>query len=191
MKLLEDRILQDGKVLEGDILKIDSFLNHQVDVGLMEEIGKEFYRLFQNTKPDKILTIEASGIAIAYPVSKCFGNIPLVFAKKTNALNMSHQTYSCTEKSYTRDIIYNVQVSKEYLKEGERVLIIDDFLANGEASSALINLCEQSKANVVGIGIVVSKSYQPGEKKIRSRGYNLQILAKVKSMSNGKIEFEQ
>jgi len=191
MKLLEDRIQSDGRVLPGDVLKIDSFLNHQVDVTLMEEIGKEFYRLFQKEKPDKILTIESSGIAIAYPTSKCFGNIPLVFAKKTNALNMSHETYSCTEKSYTRDIIYNVQVAKDYLKEGERILIIDDFLANGEATGALINLCEQSKAKVVGIGIVVSKTYQSGEKKVRSRGYRLEVLARVKSMSNGIIEFEE
>ena len=191
MKLLEERIRKDGKILPGDILKIDSFLNHQIDVKLMEDIGEEFYRLFQDKGPDKILTIESSGIAIAMMVSRNFGYIPVVFAKKTVAANMAAGAYEAKEHSYTRNIEYTVQVSKEYLHEGDRVLIIDDFLANGEAMHALIRICDQAGAKVVGCGSVVCKTYQPGEQRIKDLGYDVEVLARVKVMTDdGQIEFE-
>lgn len=191
MKLLEERILKDGKVFPNDVLKIDSFLNHQIDVKLMEEIGKEFHRLFINSKPDKVLTIEASGISIAVEVAKCFGYIPVIFAKKTEALNMDGEKYSAKEKSYTRDSYYNIQVAKEYIDEGSNILIIDDFLARGEAMNSLIEICRQAKANVVGCGAVVSKTYQEGEKRIKDLGVHLESLARVKSMKDGIVEFEK
>ena len=191
MKLLEERIARDGRVLPGDILKIDSFLNHQIDVRLMDEIGAEFYCLFKDARPDKILTIEASGIAIAAATSRCFGYIPVVFAKKTAASNMSKDAYQASEHSYTRNIDYTIQVARDYLKEGERVLILDDFLANGEAMCAMIKLCKEAGAEVAGCGSVVCKTYQPGEQRIKDLGYKVEVLARVKSMTDdGQIEFE-
>ncbi|MBR4461042.1 MAG: xanthine phosphoribosyltransferase [Erysipelotrichaceae bacterium] len=191
MRLLEDRIRKDGKVLPGDILKIDSFLNHQIDVKLMDEIGKEFYELFKDTHPNKILTIESSGIAIASSASRFFGYIPVVFAKKTVAANMNKNTYEAKEHSYTRNIEYTVQVAKEYLNKNDEVLILDDFLANGEAMNSLIEICKQAGAHIVGCGSVVCKTYQPGEKRIADLGYQVEVLARVKSMTDdGQIEFE-
>ncbi|MBQ6493248.1 MAG: xanthine phosphoribosyltransferase [Erysipelotrichaceae bacterium] len=191
MKLLEERITKDGKILPGDILKIDNFLNHQLDTKLMDEIGKEFYRLFKDREPNKILTIESSGIAIAQAASRYFGFIPIVFAKKTVATNMAKNTYEAKEHSYTRNIEYTVQVAKDYLTAEDRVLILDDFLANGEAMNSLISICNQAGAQIVGCGSVVCKTYQPGEKRIRDLGYDVEVLARVKSMSDdGKIEFE-
>ena len=192
MKFLEERIRKDGKVLPGDILKIDSFLNHQVDVRLMDAIGEEFHRLFKDSDPDKILTIESSGIAIASAASRCFGYLPVVFAKKTVAANMSKDVYEEKEHSYTRNIEYTVQVAREFLKEGERILILDDFLANGEAMNSLISICRQAKAEVVGCGSVVCKTYQPGEKWIRDMGFEVKVLARVRAMNeDGTIEFEE
>ena len=191
MRLLEERIIKDGKILPGDILKIDNFLNHQVDTKLMDEIGKEFYRLFKDREPNKILTIESSGIAIAQAASRYFGFIPIVYAKKTVAANMAKNTYEAKEHSYTRNIEYTVQVAKDYLTAEDRVLILDDFLANGEAMNSLISICNQAGAQIVGCGSVVCKTYQPGEKRIRDLGYDVEVLARVKSMSDdGKIEFE-
>ena len=191
MRLLEERIRKDGKILPGDILKIDSFLNHQIDTKLMEEIGKEFHRLFQDKDPNKILTIESSGIAIAGAASRYFGYIPVVFAKKTVAANMAKDCYEAKEHSYTRNIEYTVQVSKEYLNEDDRVLILDDFLANGEAMKSLIEICNQAGAKIVGCGSVVCKTYQPGEKRIRDMGYDVEVLARVSAMhDDGTIEFE-
>lgn len=190
MKLLEDRIIKDGKVLPGDILKIDAFLNHQIDVKLVEEIGKEFHRLFKDKNPDKILTIESSGIAVAMMTSICFDYIPIIFAKKVEASNMSSEIYSATEHSYTRNIEYNVQLAKEFLHEGEKVLILDDFLAKGEAMNSLIRICQQAKAEIVGCGAVVCKTYQPGEQRIKDMGYDVEVLARVSHMTeDGKIEF--
>jgi len=192
MKLLEERIRKDGKILPGDILKIDSFLNHQIDVKLMEEIGKEFHRIFSSTGTNKILTIESSGIAIASLTSKYFDYIPVVFAKKTVAANMSKNTYQAKEHSYTRNIEYTVQVAKDYLSGQDKVLILDDFLANGEAMNSLISICKQAGAQIVGCGSVVCKTYQPGEKRIRDLGYKVEVLARVKSMNeDGTIEFEE
>ena len=191
MKYLEDVIRNNGKVLPGDILKVDNFLNHQINIGIMNEIGKEFANIFKDTNPDKILTIETSGVAIAYATSLHLNNQPVVYAKKDAHFNMSSNCYECKEKSYTKGTDYNVKVSKEYLNKGEKVLIIDDFLANGEALNALLTICKQAEVEVLGIGIVIAKMYQPGFERILKMHDNLHILAKVKSMSNdGSIEFE-
>ena len=191
MILLEERIKKDAKILKGDIVKVDSFLNHQIDVKLLEEIGKEFYRLFKDTNPDKILTIESSGIAIATFTSKYFDYIPVVYAKKGHASNMSNDIYLAKEHSYTRNIDYDIQIDREYLNENERVLLLDDFLANGEAMNALIEICNKAKARIVGCGAVISKTYQPGEKRIKDLGYDIKSLARIKYMDeNGNIEFE-
>lgn len=191
MKYLEDLIKEKGKILPGDILKVDSFLNHQIDVKVMDEIGKEFAHLFKDTHPDKIVTIETSGLSIAQATSLNLDCQPIVYAKKAGHSNMSKDCYCCKETSYTKGTDYDVRISKEYLHEGDRVLLVDDFLANGEAMNALLNICAQAKAQVVGIGIVVCKMYQPGFERISKMCDNIQILAKVKSMTNdGKIEFE-
>lgn len=189
MKELEKIIKKQGRVFPGDILKIDSFLNHQIDVKVMDLIGEEFYRLFKDTNPTKILTLESSGIAIATAASRYFGFIPVVFAKKTAALNMSGATYTSHEHSYTRDIDYTIQVAQEFLKEGERVLILDDFLANGEAMNSLIDICNQAKVTITGCGAVVCKVYQPGEERIKKLGYHVESLARVKSLENNTVEF--
>ena len=191
MKLLEERIRKDGKVFPGDILKVDSFLNHQVDIKLMDEIGKEFYRLFKDCEPTKILTIEASGIAIGQAASRYFGFIPVVYAKKGDAANLDSNLYSAKERSYTRGVDYTVNVAKQYLGPEDRILILDDFLANGEAMAALINICDQAGAKVLGCGSVICKTYQPGEKRIKDMGYKVEVLARVKAMhDDGQIEFE-
>ena len=191
MELLKERIRKDGKILKGDILKVDGFLNHQIDVKLMEEIGKEFHRLFKDGKPDKILTVESSGIAIASFTSRYFDYIPVVYAKKGVASNMSEDTYTAREHSYTRNLEYTLKVAKEYLNENDRVLILDDFMANGEAMNALIEICRQAHATITGCGAVICKTYQPGEKRIRDLGYDIKSLARIKYMDeNGNIEFE-
>ena len=191
MKYLEEIIRKEGKILPGDILKVDSFLNHQVNVEVMDEMGKEFARLFEDTNPDKILTIETSGVAIAQAVSLNMNRQPIIYAKKGVHLNMSNDVYQCKEKSYTKNVDYMIQVSKEYLHEGDRILLIDDFLANGEAMNSLLEICAQAKVEVVGIGIVIAKMYQPGYERIKKMYDRVEILAKVKSMNdNGEIEFE-
>lgn len=189
MKLLEDKIRKDGKIYPGDILKIDSFLNHQIDIKLMEEIGKEIKRLFPEIKPTKILTIESSGIAIASEVSKEYGYIPVIFAKKKKALNMS-EAYIEKEKSYTRDEYYDVSVAREFINKDDQILIVDDFLANGEALNSLVGICRQANATILGAAVVVCKIYQPGLKRIENMGIHVECLAKVKSLENNTIEFE-
>ena len=192
MKLLEERIKKDGKILPGDILKIDNFLNHQIDVEMMDKIGEEFFRLFKGEEIDKILTVESSGIAIATAAARYFGYPPVVYAKKSGASNMSDDIYQANERSYTRGVDYTLKVNKEFLNPGERILILDDFLANGEAMNALISICNQAKAIIVGCGAVVAKCYQPGENRIKKMGYRLEVLARVKYMSNdGQIEFQE
>ena len=190
MKLLEDKIRQDGVVIGDDILKVDSFLNHQIDPALLDEMAKEWHRIFRDENVDKILTIEASGIAMAVFVAKEF-NCPLLFAKKSKTRNLgSADTYSTKVESFTHGVTYDVQVNKKYLNEGENVLIIDDFLARGEALNGLIDLCNQAGANVVGCGVGVEKAFQPGGNNLRNKGYKVASLARVKSMNeqNG-IEF--
>ena len=182
MKLLEDRIRKDGRILPGDVLKVDSFLNHQIDVALIAECGKEWYRLFKDEGITKILTIEASGIGIACVVAQFFG-VPVVFAKKSKSSNIGNDFYSTKVTSYTHGQTYDVIVSKKYISKEDKVLIIDDFLANGSALKALITIAESAGATVAGAGVAIEKVYQNGGNEIRSRGYRIEALAKVASMS--------
>lgn len=189
MKLLEDRILKDGFVAPGGVLKVDSFLNHQIDVELYNEIGKEFKRLFGDVKVDKILTIEASGIGIACIAAQYFG-VPVVFAKKAKSKNIAGDVYTSTVHSFTYGKSYDIMVSVKFLNSGENILVIDDFLANGKAALGLMEIIKNAGANVVGVGIVIEKGFQEGGKKLRSMGINLKSLAIVESMDDeGNIVF--
>lgn len=181
MQLLEDRILKDGKVFAGNILKVDSFLNHQIDIDLLHQIGKEFYRIFGNCNVTKILTIEASGIGIACVTAQFF-HCPVVFAKKTQTKNIAGDVYTTKVESFTHGRIYDIIVSKDFLSRDDKVLVIDDFLAQGNALIGLINLIRDSGAALVGAGIVIEKGFQPGGEKIRSMGVRLESLAIVDSM---------
>ncbi len=190
MKLLEDRIRKDGVVKEGNILKVDSFLNHQMDTALFAEMGKEWKRLFQDCPINKILTIEASGIGIACIVAQQFG-VPVVFAKKTQTLNIDGEVYSSRIHSFTHARDYDVIVSKKFLGKDDHILIIDDFLANGCALEGLMNMVVDSGATLEGIGIAVEKGFQQGGNRIREKGVRLESLAIVDSMNaaTGEIEF--
>lgn len=194
MKLLEDRIIKDGIVKDGGVLKVDSFLNHQMDIGLFNEIGKEFRRLFddESKRINKILTIEASGIGIACIVAQHFG-VPVVFAKKAQSINIDGEVYSTKIKSFTHGKVYDVIVSKKYISSEDHILIIDDFLANGCALEGLIDLVQSAGATVEGIGICVEKGFQPGGEAIRKRGIHLESLAIVDGMdaSTGNITFRK
>ena len=181
MKLLKDRILKDGIVKPGNILKVDSFLNHQMDITLINEIGKEFKRRFSDCPITKILTIEASGIGIASVVALRFG-VPVVFAKKTQSVNLDGEMYTAEVESFTHKNINNVIVSKKFIGPEDKVLIIDDFLANGCALMGLIQIVSQAGATVAGIGIAIEKGFQPGGQIIRNLGYQLESLAIVESM---------
>lgn len=182
MKLLEDRILKDGHIGADDVLKVDSFLNHQIDVNFVCELGKEFYRLFKDEKITKILTIEASGIGIACLAAQYFG-VPVVFAKKTKTINIYSDTYNATVHSYTHKKDYDIVVSKEFLSKEDNVLIIDDFLAKGSALTALLMLIEKAGAKTAGAGIVIEKAYQGGGNLVRDMGIRVESLAKIKSIS--------
>lgn len=188
MKLLKDRIIKDATILEGDIIKVDSFLNHQVDVALINEVGKEFKKLFKDEKVDKILTAEASGIAIGAIVAQYF-NVPMVFARKTESKNLDKDTYESEVYSYTKDKSYKIRVSKKYLSEGENILIIDDFLANGKAVEGLIDIANKAKCKLVGIGVVIEKGFQVGGKNLREKGIHLESLAIIDSIEDGSISF--
>lgn len=191
MDLLEQRILKDGRVAPGGILKVDSFLNHQIDVKLYNEMGKEFKRLFGDVKVDRILTIEASGIGIACIAAQHF-DVPVVFAKKAKSKNIDGEVYTSTVESFTYGKSYDITVSKKFILPGENVLIIDDFLANGKASLGLIDIVEKAGAYVSGVGIAIEKGFQNGGKMLKERGINLHSLAVIKSMDdNGNIEFEK
>ena len=190
MQLLEDRIRKDGKIAPGDVLRVDSFINNQMDIQLMSQLAEEFRRRFGDTPVDKVLTIEASGIAIAALVAQQYG-VPLVFAKKSKTSNIPDTVYSCPVKSYTHGNVNTILVSRDYLHAGERVLLIDDFLAHGEALRGLIDVVEQAGGTVVGAGILVEKAYQPGGADIRARGIRVESLARVASMDpdTGTVEF--
>lgn len=188
MKLLEERIRKDGIVVDNEILKVDRFLNHQMDINLFVEMGKEWARLFGPENVTKILTIEASGIGIACVAAEQF-NCPVIFAKKTKTRNIAGEVYSTEVKSFTHGTVNQVIVSKQFLKPGDKVLLIDDFLANGAALEGLVDLVRQSGAELVGAGIAVEKAFQPGGDRIRSLGVRVESLAKVKSMDNEHIEF--
>lgn len=192
MNCLEAKIAKDGVVKEGNVLKVDSFLNHQMDIDLMNEIGKEFYRRFQNKPINKILTIEASGIGIAYAVAQQF-HVPLLFAKKSKSINIAGDIYVAEVESFTHKNKNTVIVSKQFLSEADHVLIVDDFLANGCALQGLISIVDQAGATVEGIGIAVEKGFQMGGQIIRNLGYQLESLAIVESMNHetGEIVFRQ
>ena len=181
MNFLEERILKDGIVKPGNVLKVDSFLNHQMDIVLVEKIAKEFKRRYEGQTIDKVLTIEASGIGIAILVAREFG-VPMVFAKKAKSVNLDGQMYVAEVESFTHKKTNTVIVSKKYLNEGENVLIIDDFLANGCALQGLISIVESADAHVVGCGIVIEKGFQDGGYRIRNLGYRVESLAIIESM---------
>lgn len=190
MNFLEERIAKDGVVKPGNVLKVDSFLNHQMDIALMDEIGKEFRRRFAHKPITKVLTIEASGIAIAYPVAREFG-VPLVFAKKSKSINIDGEMYVVEVESFTHKNKNQVVVSKKFLNEDDHVLIVDDFLANGCALQGLISIAESAGATIEGLGIAVEKGFQIGGKVIRNLGYHLESLAIVDAMDpeTGSITF--
>jgi xanthine phosphoribosyltransferase len=189
MELLKQRIRQDGKIKGTDVLKVDSFLNHQMDVELFAEIGKEFKRRFADCEVNKILTIEASGIGIACVTAQYF-NCPVIFAKKNQTKNIAGEVYTSKVESFTHGRIYDIIVAKEFLGPGDKVLLIDDFLANGAALQGLAKLVQDSGAELVGAGIVIEKAFQPGGAMLRAKGIRIESLARIKSMSeeNG-IEF--
>jgi xanthine phosphoribosyltransferase len=189
MQLLKQRIINDGKVIGKDILKVDSFLNHQIDVQLFNEMGKEFKKRFQGEKIDRILTIEASGIGIACIAAQYF-NVPVVFAKKVESRNLDQNTFQSQVYSFTKDKSYTIRVSKKYIQPGESVLIIDDFLANGNAVLGLKDIIDQAEATLAGVGIVIEKGFQEGGKLLREKGIRIHSLAIVKSMENGTIQFD-
>lgn len=190
MKLLEERIRKDGVVKEGNVLKVDSFLNHQMDVELFNEMGKEFKRLFADNPINKILTIEASGIGIACIVAQSF-HVPVVFAKKSQSINIDGDLYTSKVESFTHKRVYDIIVSKKFLSADDHVLIIDDFLANGCAVMGLIDLINEAGATLEGVGIAVEKGFQQGGKLIREKGIRLESLAVIESMdaATGEIKF--
>ncbi len=190
MKLLEERIQKDGIVKAGNVLKVDSFLNHQMDIALFNEMGKEFKRLFSDVEVNKIMTIEASGIGIACIAAQYF-HVPVVFAKKAQSVNIDGEVYSTKIQSFTHKRVYDVIVSKKYLSPDDKILIIDDFLANGCALEGLIDIVHAAGAQVSGIGIAIEKGFQKGGDMIRSRGLRLESLAIVESMDDqtGVITF--
>ena len=188
MKLLEERILQEGQVRPGHVLKVDCFLNHQLDVELLDKIGEEFYRIFQKDGITKILTIEASGIAIACLAARHF-KVPVVFAKKAKSKNIDGEVFTSTVHSYTYGRDYDITLSKKFLGPQDRVLIVDDFLANGKAMRGLLDVCHQAGAQVGGIGICIEKGFQPGGAQLRAEGYKVASLAIVDSMSDDGLTF--
>jgi xanthine phosphoribosyltransferase len=188
MKLLEDRILKDGKIGKGNVLKVDSFVNHQIDVPFMSKLCEEFYRLYKDEGITKILTIEASGIGIACLAATYFG-VPVVFAKKTPTNNISGDVYTSEVYSYTHETTYTIRLSKEFLSADDKVLIIDDFLAKGSALLALLKLVRDAGAEVAGAGIVIEKAYQPGGDIVRGQGVRVESLARIASMDESGVKF--
>lgn len=190
MELLKERIRKDGKVKDGHIIKVDGFLNHQIDIGLIDEIGKEFRNRFEGEKITKIITIEASGISIACVTARYFG-VPVVFAKKSESKNIDGDVYRTSVTSYTRGKDYTVILEKRYLTSNDRILIIDDILATGKAQRGLLDISGQAGATVAGIGVVIEKGFQGGGDKLRELGYNVQSLAIIDSMENAIIRFRE
>ena len=186
MKLLKDRILSDGVVLDGGVLNVDGFLNHKIDVVLLNEIGKEFARIFKDEKITKIMTIEASGIAVAAITAQYFNNVPVVYAKKVKSALMSKDVYSEKVQSFTANKIYDIYVSKNYISSDDRILIIDDFLARGCALKGLIEIIKTSGAELVGAGIAIEKKYMHGGDKIREKGIRVESLASIESIDAEK-----
>ena len=189
MEQLKQRILEDGVVKPGNILKVDSFLNHQMDIAFFNEIGAEFARRFADVPVNKILTIEASGIGIAAVTAQHFGNAPVVFAKKSKSLNLDGDLYHAQVESFTHKTTNNVVVSKKFLSLEDHVLVIDDFLANGCALTGLIEIIRQAGATLAGCGIVIEKGFQHGGDRLREQGIRVESLAIIESMSNDSLTF--
>ena len=189
MQLLKERIIKDGKVKPGHILKVDSFLNHQMDVALFNELGREFARRFAGEKITKIITVEASGIGIAAIVAQHFGNVPVVFAKKTLSKNLDGELLTAQVRSYTRGGVYTIQMERKFLSPDDNILIIDDFLAKGQALLGLLEIVAQAGAKVAGCGIVIEKGFQDGGQLIREKGVRLESLAIIESMTDDTITF--
>ncbi|MBT2754966.1 xanthine phosphoribosyltransferase [Mesobacillus foraminis] len=190
MRLLQQKILQEGKVLSDSVLKVDSFLNHQVDPILMKEIGKEFANRFKEVPVTKILTIESSGIAPSV-MAGLYMDVPVIFARKRKSLTLTENLLTSSVYSFTKNESNEISVSNNFLQENDHVLIIDDFLANGEAAQGLINIVKQAGANVSGIGIVIEKAFQDGGQKLRLQGYKVESLARIQSLANKQVTFIQ
>jgi len=189
MEALKDRILADGVAIGTEIIKVDSFLNHQIDVALLDEIGREFARRFEGCGVTKILTVEASGIAVACMAARHFGNIPVLFAKKASPNTMTEEFYGTEVKSFTKGTTSVIRVSKKYLNRDDKVLIIDDFLAHGEAAAGMAELVAQAGAEVVGVGAVIEKRFQGGGARLLEKGLRVESLAVIESIRDGKINF--
>lgn len=192
MEVLKERIVSDGVAVGTDILKVDSFLNHQIDVDLFEKIGEEFSRRFEDVAKDgidKIVTVEASGIAVACFAARYFGYPPVVFAKKEVPSTMTEEYYFTEVFSFTKKKVSSIRISKKFLNKGERVLVIDDFLAHGQAATGLANLIDQAGAELLGVGIVIEKEFQGGGKKMKDKGIRVESLAVVEKIEDGKIVF--
>jgi len=187
MQLLKDRIRKDGKIKAGNVLKVDSFLNHQMDIKLFGEIGKEFKRRFADVEVNKILTIEASGIGIACIVAQYF-DVPVVFAKKTQTKNIAGEVYTSKVESFTHGRVYDIIVSKEFLGPDDKVLLIDDFLANGNAAKGIMELVKQAGAELVGMGFIIEKAFQHGGDELREQGIHVESLAIIESLDNCEIK---
>lgn len=188
MRLLEERIKKDGQVFPGNILKVDSFLNHQIDISLLNEIGKEIKRIYGDCGVNKILTIEASGIGIACITAQFF-NCPVLFAKKTKTKNIANSVYTTQVRSFTHGTTYDVIVSKDFISSGDKVLIVDDFLAEGNALIGLIDLCRQAGAEVLGCAIAIEKGFQNGAQRVREHGVRVESLAVIEKMSDDEVVF--
>ena len=189
MKLLEERINKDGKVFPGNILKVDSFLNHQIDVSLLQEMGQEIKKLYSDAGVNKILTIEASGIAIASIAAQYF-ECPILFAKKSKTKNIANSVYKTQVQSFTHGKVYDVIVSKDFIGENDTVLIVDDFLAEGNALLGLIDLCNQAGAKIAGCAIAVEKGFQQGRERVEAKGIRVESLAIVESMQDNSVTFK-
>ncbi len=189
MKSLEEKIVHDGFALGTEIVKVDSFLNHQIDTAFLQLIGMEFKRLFGDISPTKILTMEASGISVAVTTAIAFDSIPVVFAKKTAPNTMIEDFYAADVKSFTKGTVSSARVAKKYLSSADKVLIIDDFLAHGEAGLGLLSICQQAGAELLGFGAVIEKEFQGGGARIRQQGCRLESLAVIQKIENGVITF--
>ncbi|ODA39248.1 xanthine phosphoribosyltransferase [Desulfosporosinus sp. BG] len=190
MQLLKDKIRTNAKIVENRIIQVDNFLNHQLDINLFNEIGKEFKRRFSNKEVTKIVTIETSGIAIASIAAQYFNYVPVVFAKKHAGINMNQDVYESKVYSYTKDQEYSIKISKAFLSPNDKVLIIDDFLASGSALMGLVNLIAQSRAEISGAGIVIEKTFQEGRKIIEDKGIQVESLAIIDSIKDGQVFFK-
>ena len=191
MEALKQAIEREGVGIGTEIVKVDGFLNHRIDVGLMERVGQAFYEAFREERVDLILTVEASGIAAALTTAQAFGGIPVVFAKKGDRRNIGQDVYAADVYSFTHQRMNTIHVSKMWLPKGARVLIIDDFLANGEAIEGLMDILRQAECELVGAGVCVEKGFQPGGRRLRERGVRLVSLAVVKAIEDGKIQLEE